>query len=131
MGLTYDHLYSNDEKMELTRRLLYKEKSNVFSYFIICSILLTNYPIFINWCYNNNMDYIDFTKNLKNLDNFVSLIEKLYLSKKFLHYVATYEVFLSKFVLQMETSRKKKNKTEYNERKELFDTTRMTICEIE
>ena len=77
------------------------------------------------------MDYIDFTKNLKNLDNFVSLIEKLYLSKKFLHYVATYEVFLSKFVLQMETSRKKKNKTEYNERKELFDTTRMTICEIE
>ena len=75
MGLNYNHLYAADNKMELTRKLLYKEKTNVFSYYVITSILLCNYPYFLSWCYENNVNLLEFTKTLSNLQNFFEMIE--------------------------------------------------------
>ena len=138
MGLTYDFLFSSDSKMELTRKLLYKEKTNVFSYYIITSILLSNYPFFLSWCYENNLNMIEFTKTLSNLQSFHQLIERLYLSRKYLNYVATYEYFLSNLtnninkieIEPFKSQTKKQEKNDYEEKKFLYYTARMTICEI-
>lgn len=141
MGLTYDHLYAADNKMELTRKLLYKEQSNVFAYYIITSILLSNYSYFLSWCYENNLNLLEFTKTLGNLENFYEMIEKLYLSKKYLHYVDTYENFLYKLTktinvtnaqdtLGCQNKSSGKKNQEYQEKKYLFYTARMTICEV-
>lgn len=141
MGLTYDHLYAADNKMELTRKLLYKENTNVFAYYIVTSILLCNYPYFLSWCYENNINLLEFTKTLTNLQNFFEMIERLYLSKKFLHYVGTYENFLyylTNGVNQKDTTETLHNNAkssdkkgvDYQEKKYLYFTARMTICEI-
>ena len=135
MGLSYDHLYAADNKMELTRKLLYKENTNVFSYYIITSILISHYTHFFSWCHENNLNFIEFTKTISNLQNFYILIERVYLSTKYLNYVVTYEGYLSgltNVVYQNNTSRDKKiSDEEYEEKKFLFNTARMTICEME
>ena len=48
MGLTYKDLYSETEKSSIMRENLYKEKSNVLSYYIIKTILINNYQLY---CY--------------------------------------------------------------------------------
>ena len=139
MGLTYDHLYAADNRMELTRKLLYKENSNVFAYYIITSILLSNYSYFISWCYENNLNLLEFTKTLSNLQSFYEMIERLYLSKKYLHYVGTYENFLYNLTKTIthkrddensKNSGSKKKNEEQEEKEYLFYTARMTICEV-
>ena len=103
----------------------------MFSYYIITSILLCNYSYFLSWCYENNLNLLEFTKTISNLHNFYEMIERLYLSKKYLHYVGSYENFLS--TLTNSISKKDINgskKEEYQEKKHLFYTARMTICEL-
>ena len=94
MGLSYEYLYGSNREMELARKLLYKEKTNVFSYYIITSILLSNYSYFLSWCHENNLNLVEFTKTLSNLQSFYDMIEYLSLSTKYLNYVATYEIYL-------------------------------------
>ena len=138
MGLTYDHLYAADNKMELTRKLLYKEKTNVFAYYIVTSILLSNYSYFLSWCYENNMNLLEFTKTLSNLQSFFEMVERFYLSRKYLQYVETYEKFLDNLVNNIDygdtqhskSGVGKKNNEKYEEKKFLFYTARMSICEL-
>ena len=131
MGLNYHQLYSSSRESEIARSMLYKEKSNVFAYYIITSILLSNYPLFMSWSYCNNLNFIEFTNTLSNLNNFYELIKKTYLSKKYLSYVDNYEYFLHSLISDINASGGKKIKPEEIEEKmELFNTARMTICEI-
>ena len=52
MGLTYQYLYDTNREMELTRKLLYKGKKQMFfAYYIVTSILISNYSYFLSWCY--------------------------------------------------------------------------------
>ena len=120
--------------MELTRKLLYKEKTNVFAYYIVTSILLSNYSYFLSWCYENNMNLLEFTKTLSNLQDF-EMVER-FIYQKYLHYVVTYEKFLDNLVNNIENGKdvnivnNKKGDQDYEEKKHLFYTARMTICEL-
>ena len=54
MGLTYSDLYSKSKKAELARANLYREDTNVFSYYVVTALLLVNYGDFLEWCTTNN-----------------------------------------------------------------------------
>ena len=57
----YNNLYENTSKAESFRKF-YKEKSNVFSYYILKFILLYNIDDTFHWVYKNN-NIIQFNKN--------------------------------------------------------------------
>jgi hypothetical protein len=72
MGLTYNNLY---EKDNLYIKTLYKENSNVLSYYIITLIMINNYNNFLLWCNTNNTELLQFKKTTKNLEKYCKFIE--------------------------------------------------------
>ena len=79
IGITYKNLYTKDEIGEHSR-LLYKEKTNIFAYYIVKSILLYHIGDFLNIM---GMAY-NFTKTETNLFRFVNFISKCKDNTKFL-----------------------------------------------
>lgn len=61
--------------------LLYKEDTNVFSYYILKTVLLYNYREFINWCLRNNKNIFQFNHAPISFHNFDKFIEKIYKTK--------------------------------------------------
>ena len=118
MGITYQHLFEKNEISDVARRYLYKEETNVFSYYIIKCILLYNYDAFLKWCEKNNINTLRFDKYDNNLNKFYSFIESHYNNPLFL---ADYKK-MRRFVV--------KNKSN-KQMAQLFNTTRMTICELD
>ena len=59
MGLSYSDLYSNSKHSQVLRENLYKENTNVLSYYIIKTVLLNNYQSFLEWCNKNNLSLIN------------------------------------------------------------------------
>jgi len=114
MGLEYDNLYKNDLISRSAREKLYKEHTNVFSYYIITGILFNNYLKFLAWCnkYNKNVLY-KFKNSENTLMNFCNLIELLYNDNDF-----------SKTIKDIAISKKISN---YNK---LLNTTRLSIIEL-
>lgn len=111
MGLSYKNII---ESKDIVLKNLYKEKTSVFSYYILKSILLYNYNDFIKWCENNNKNTLNFKKTYLNLNNLMDFIQKKYKNKEFLNDLKKMENIV------------KKNKTN----KFLYETLRMTIIEI-
>ena len=81
MGLTYEDIYSNSEKSMYLRKNLYREDTNVFSYYILTAILLNDYYGFMRWCEKNNIGFIRFNSTEKKLRDFGELIKDLYNTK--------------------------------------------------
>jgi len=125
MGLSYGDLYLNKPENKLLRETLYKEKTNVLSYYVIKTVMMNNYPSFLSWCNKNNLSLIAFKKTIANQKNFCEFIEKNYKSASMLENVDNSELFL-------EHLKKNKNKAVMNEKTKHFLLTnlRMTICEL-
>ena len=81
MGLDYSLLYSNSNESKSARDMLYKENTNIFAYHVATTIILCNYPTFLEWCYTNNMHYMLFKKTNTNVENFCMFIIKKYNSE--------------------------------------------------
>jgi hypothetical protein len=84
MGLDYRDLYSSSEKATVLREMLYKEDTNVLSYYIIKCVLLNNYQSFISWCDKNNDSLLQFKKTEENQIEFCRFIDKNYKSPSML-----------------------------------------------
>ena len=78
LGISYQNLYETDNGSHIARENLYKEKTNVFAYYIVTAFLLDNYVNVINWCNKNNLSCFKFNNSQRNLDLFYNLIEKSY-----------------------------------------------------
>lgn len=89
MGLKYSDLYN--PKSEQLRSKLYKEDTNVLSYYVLALILLNNYQGFLEWCEEYNVTLLQFKKSEANLMGFCEFIEKNYTSKSMLAYVSKME----------------------------------------
>jgi hypothetical protein len=99
---------------------LYKEKTNVLSYYVVKTILINNYQSFLLWCQHNNTSLLQFKKTSLNQNEFCELIKKNYKTKNMLEGVHNAEIFLDN------TKRKNKDKnTKY-----LLSNLRMSICEM-
>jgi hypothetical protein len=119
MGLKYKDLYSKTEHSRLLRDNLYKEKTNVLSYYIIKTILINSYQSFFLWCKNNNLSILQFKKTILNQSEYCKFIEKNYKTKSMLDGVNYAEDFLYKM------SKNKKQNLNY-----LLTNMRMSICEL-
>lgn len=117
MGLTYEQLYiKNDESHIIARKYLYREKTNVFAYYIFKTVLLFFHSDFMEWCERHNgASLIKFRQTLLNLMEFASFFKEYYKNKDFIQNIKSLnEVFL------------KMN----NQQKKLLKTMRMTSCEL-
>jgi hypothetical protein len=118
MGLNYTDLYSNSKQSSILRVNLYKENTNVLSYYIIKSVLLNNYQGFLSWCKTNNLSLLNFKKTTGNLKQFCKFIEKNYKTQLLLNDIHKSQIFLLKI----------KNKKGNN--KFILSNLRMSICEL-
>ena len=119
MGLTYKDLYSKNERSRVIRENLYKEKTNVLSYYVIKTILINNYQSFLFWCKTNNLSLLQFKKTPVNQMEYCKFIEKNYKTKSMLEGVDDANIFFKKL------HNKKSQKTNY-----LLTNMRMSICEL-
>ena len=88
MGLEYRDLYASSGSDGSARRgLLYREDSEVFSYFVVKTILLYHYDLFIAWCGKHNTTLINFSARKKNIESFCKFIISLHKKKGFVDHV--------------------------------------------
>jgi len=126
MNLQYTQLYETDAIAVNIRKTLYKENTNVLSYYIITMILIFNYQSFLLWCSTNNDTLLQFKKTTLNQDSFFHFIEKKYTNAKLLKAIqCTFELF--------KNVKKARNKSDTRKHKNLgflMNNLRMTICEL-
>ena len=118
MNLTYKDMYNNSIQSENIRKTMFKENTNVLSYYIITLILLNGYQDTIAWCDLNNTSLLQFKKTTSNLNDFFKFIEKKYKTKSLLNGVNCTESLF-------EMASKKQKTMGY-----LIKNLRMTICEL-
>jgi len=118
MGLQYPELYSKREYAAVKREKLYKENTNVLSYYILKTILINNFQGFLSWCDKHNSSLLNFKKTTDNLYNYCEFIRKNYKTDSMLNSVYKSEHFFSQ--LRSATGNKHS----------IFSNMRMTICEL-
>ena len=74
MGLDYDIITNVNHTNYTTVKKLYKEQTNVFAYYIIVAILISNFNNFILWCIDNNTNLFNFKKNQDAIESFIMFI---------------------------------------------------------
>lgn len=127
LGISYQNLYETDNGSHIARENLYKEKTNVFAYYIVTAFLLDNYVNVINWCNKNNLSCFKFNNSQRNLDLFYNLIEKSYKRNEFLKNL----MCVSNYASKLNKKTNKNNKLANNQINNIFKTTRMTIMEFQ
>ena len=120
MGLSYTDLYSKNIHRKALRETLYKEKTNVLSYYVIKTILMNNYQDFLYWCTKNNLSLLQFKKTLKNQMEYCKFIERNYKKASMLEGVEQSQKFLN--ILYSKNTR-------VNDAY-ILSNLRMSICEL-
>ena len=120
MGIEYTNLYNTDDASNSIRRYLFKEKTNVFAYYIVKNILLYNNVEFLIWCKNHNNNIVSFNKTSNNLEHFWQFIISLYNKPGFLKDIENMESVLKNI----------KGKCSCPNHNTLTKTMRMSLCEI-
>jgi hypothetical protein len=121
MDITYKNIYEKSNQSENMRKTMFKENTNVLSYYIITLILLNNYQDTISWCNLNNTSLLQFKKTTANLNEFCKFIEKKYKTKSMLDGVECTE----RLLVRVKNASKKQKDIIY-----LIKNLRMTICEL-
>lgn len=117
MGLTYTDLYSISG--EQIRNTLYKEKSNILSYYIITTVLMHNYESFLSWCDTRHYGILQFKKSLGNMTDFCDFVSKNYKTKSLLNAIHCTE----EYFIHLSTQKMK-------DLPFILNNMRMTICEM-
>lgn len=120
VGINYSQLYEKSDTAHMARKMRYKEKTPVLSYYIIKSFLMYKVNHFLEWCVSNNNDSIRFNDADANasMNSYFLLIQKLYKDKKFIECI---DALCYWFTKQEKT--KRSTDTE-------FKTLRMSLFEI-
>lgn len=125
MGLRYSDLYMKSKKAQIARSNLYREDTNIFSYYIITSVLLVNYGEFFEWCSINNgiSGNMSFHKTDANVIAFAHFIVRLSENtdtKNNIKDIGSKKCF--NVIL--------KSNTVPEDKKWISETMRMTVCEM-
>lgn len=91
MGLDYNIISNCTDSNYIVAKKLYKEETNAFAYYIVVSIILSNFNNFILWCIDNNTNILDFNKSKKGINNFVQFIYKNYKNNNLLNIIVELE----------------------------------------
>ena len=123
MGLDYNIISNCTDSNYIVAKKLYKEETNAFAYYIIVSILLSNFNNFILWCIDNNTNIIQFNKSKNSVTNFVKFIYTNYKSSELLNTIVDLEIRLE----TMDANTDKQDNQESSHSNEMLRTMRMTI----
>jgi hypothetical protein len=123
MGLDYNIISNCTDSNYIVAKKLYKEETNAFAYYIIVSILLSNFNNFILWCIDNNTNIIQFDKSKQSITNFVKFIYKNYKSSELLNIIVDLEIRLE----SMDMDSGNADITKSQNSNEMLRTMRMTI----
>lgn len=75
MNLNYKMITSKTKSFNNTTvSQLYKEKTAVFTYYIITGLLVNDYIKFMNWSFINNPSFLLFDKSQINIESYIELI---------------------------------------------------------
>ncbi len=121
MGLNYKELISRNTDDINLRYTLYREKTNVFCYYILKSVLLYNYDDFLLFCKNNNTNILKFKKTPKNFKALFNFILNKY------NKIDLIKSLTKKNIYQMFYNLKSGSKFPYKDN--IINTTRMSISE--
>ena len=137
MGVEYKSLYRKDSISASVRKYLYKEKTNIFAYYILKGLLIFNYNDFVVWCNKNNNRFdifddsdevysiIRFRRTPQNLMSFLKFIEKKHNSVLFLEALRNMKRFIKKL-----KSSNIDERYDVQSINKFLNTTRMTVCEL-
>jgi hypothetical protein len=125
MGLTYSDLTSKSKKAELARANLYREDTNVFSYYVITAILLVNYGDFLEWCSTNNgvggnMSFQKTDANTVAFARFIVMLHSAQPTRKNIRDIGSKKCFNAILDADGVT----------DDSKWMSETMRMTVCEM-
>lgn len=126
MGKVLAHMNIEYVDLHTDRTLLdrYDEKSNVFVYYVITSILLNNYPQFIRWCDKNNNKLLQFNQTEEHQLLFCSYIKTNFNTDAMLDGIRCSKTLFNKTIANhKKTPSNKKIKT-------ILETLRMSLCEF-
>jgi hypothetical protein len=124
MNIEYRNLYEKTDIAQNIRDTMYKEDTNVLSYYVITVILIYNYQSFLGWCKTNNTEMLQFKKTSANQKSFCDFIEKKYKVSKMLKAIDCSDTFFKK-IKTKGIDAKKRDDIEF-----LTSNLRMTICEL-
>ena len=116
MGLKYRDLHSNTSYSKTSRETLYKENTNVLSYYVIKTVLINNFQGFLSWCDKNNVSLLQFKKTPTNELEFCKFIKRNYKTTSMINNITAMEQLLH--------HHKKKGKDF------IMTNLRMTACEL-
>jgi hypothetical protein len=119
MGIKYENLFKNDKISIAARKHLYKEKANVFAYYIVTSILMNDYTKFLKWCNVNNFAIMKFNKTPRTLTSFYDFIKNNYDS----------EIYIKSLKCIQNINKKNNNNIKNDDI--LKNSLRMTILELD
>lgn len=122
MKLSYENLFKMDQRSVYLRDTFYQEKSAVLAYYILTAVILNNYQEFIEWCFKNNINLLQFDNRPEKLQKFCIFIKKRFKSSHMLENIKYTEKLLGIF---------KNNSSDNNLVKYMLRNVRKTICEIE
>ena len=88
MNIDYEDLYSN--------KVIYKQKTNVFEYYIIKLLFLYNYNDFLKMCDENNTNCINFYKSKSMLNKIGNFIKEYHNKDNFLQSLNYMKEFFDK-----------------------------------
>jgi hypothetical protein len=131
MGLNYHTLYDKSHTATKLRNTLYKEDTNVLSYYVITLILMNNYNEFLTWCNIHNTSILQFKKTNKNVLEYCNFIKEKHETKNMLENVKCAENIYNKFNNKFNNKTYKKDSKRNNVDIYFLTNLRMTICELE
>ena len=117
MGLEYIDLFTKNKVSNIKRNNLYKEKTNVFPYYIIKCILMYYCEDFLIWNNKQNTSLLKFNKTNNNLQAFFNFVEEKHNDKYIIEDMKKMEKYYLKLL---------KTKSIHP----LKTTMRMSICEF-
>jgi hypothetical protein len=120
MGLHYKNLHDKNNLSDRARKYLYKEKTNIFAYYVIKAILMFNAVPFMKWCKTNNDNILAFYRSKDNLMQFYRFIVGHYKSPAFIKELDIAQSILKKY----------KSLVAEKDDRTLARTMRMTIIEL-
>lgn len=135
MGLDYEIVTSNNDKSCTTTNMLYKENTNVFAYYILTYILISNFNNFIMWCKKNNKNVIQFTHTKENVLHLVSFFKEYYQNKTIINTIQYSEKLITyhENIVSNNSSHNSSHHSNHNSKKlidnceYMLNTTRMTM----
>ena len=130
MNVEYRNLYEKTNASQHIRNTLYKEDTNVLSYYVITLILIYNYQSFLSWCKTNNTEILQFKKTSTSQKKFCDFIIKKYKAPKMLSAIDCSNTFFKKIKFKSLSGKPNLNEHSNSDLAFLTNNLRMTICEL-